>query len=149
MAINNCVFMGNLGDDPDIKHFPDGTTVANLSIACGKKWKDKVTGELKEHTEWIRAVVFGKRAEVIGEYFKKGSQIHVTGEMRTRSYEKDGVKHWATEIVVSDFQFCGQRNGNSGGEKASQQAQAYHQQSSGNASKPDDFGDFDDLDIPF
>ncbi len=161
MSINNCVFMGNLGQDPSIAYLPDGRAVTNLSIACTKKWKDKNSGEIKEKTEWVRAVVFGKRAEVISEHFKKGSQIHITGEMCTRSYEREGVKHWTTEIVISDFQFCGQRSdGNS--EKSAQQANSYSQGDAnkkkqggyqgGNKNTPpvaDNYGsDFDD-DIPF
>jgi single-strand DNA-binding protein len=128
MALNLMQCMGNLGQDPDIRYLPDGRAVANLSIACGERWKDKESGEIKENTEWIRAVAFGRRAEVIGEYFKKGSQIYISGKMRTREYEKDGVKHWATEIVIDNFEFCGQRSGGNDA-KAQQQAAAYGQQS--------------------
>jgi single-strand DNA-binding protein len=116
--------MGNLGADPDKRVLPDGTVVVNLSIACSEKWKDKITGEIKENTEWVRAAIFGKRAEVVAEHFKKGNQIYVQGKMRTRSYEKDGVKHWVTEIMVNDFQFCGNRPGGDN-TKAQQQAEAY------------------------
>jgi single-strand DNA-binding protein len=135
--------MGNLGADPDKKILPDGTVLVNFSIACSEKWKDKATGELKESTEWVRAVVFGRRAEVIAEHFKKGNQIYVQGKMRTRSYEKDGVKHYATEILVNEFQFCGQRSGGQNDERAGQQAAAY-----GHSAMPDPSMDFDD-DIPF
>ncbi len=156
MALNLCQFMGNLGQDPDLRFLPDGRAVANISIACGKKWKDKQTGEIKEHTEWIRAVIFGKRAEVVADHFKKGSQIYISGEQRTRSYEKDGIKHYATEIVAHEFQFCGQRVDGSGDIKANQQASAYDQQGATNnqsgasqrQSSPPDYDDFDD-DIPF
>lgn len=142
MSINLCQFMGNLGADPELKTLPDGRAVVNFSLACGEKWKDKTTGEIKEKTEWIRVVMFGKRAEVVNEHFKKGSQIYVTGKMRTRDYEKDGVKHWATEIVADEFQFCGNRPAGSGGEaKAQQQAQAYE----GMPEYGDSFND----DIPF
>lgn len=123
MSLNQCNFLGNLGQDPDLRYLPDGRAVTNLSIACSERWKDKNTGELKENTEWIRAVSFGKRAEVIAEYFKKGSQIYVSGKMRTRSYEKDGVKHYATEIVIDNFQFIGSRG--TGDAKAQQQDTAY------------------------
>lgn len=155
MSLNHCTFMGYLGQDPEIKYLPDGTAVANISVACSEKWKDKVSGEIKEKTEWIRAVVFGKRAEVIAEHFKKGSQIHITTKARTRDYDKDGVKHYVTEFVISEFQFCGQRTDN-GGAKATQQAAAYGgkaQQATkqsapnypDNNNYPDDFSD----DIPF
>ncbi len=119
--------MGNLGQDVDLRFMPDGRAVANLSVACSERYKDKSTGETKESTEWIRAVVFGKRAEVIAEYFKKGSQIHIQGKLRTRKYEKNGVDTYATEIVVNEFQFCGQKSGG-GDEKAKQQSAAYGQQ---------------------
>lgn len=159
MAINNCVFMGNLGQDPDLRYLPNGSACVNISIACSEKWKDKATGDVKEHTEWIRAVIFGKRAEAVAKYFKKGSQIHVTGKQRTRSYEKDGVKHYATEILVNEFQFCGQRSDGGGDSRASQQASAYGQSGpvhsnnapQGNPNMPEpppNYDDFDD-DIPF
>ena len=128
MALNLMQCMGNLGQDPDIRYLPDSRAVVNISIACTDRYKDKQTGEVKENTEWIRAVAFGRRAEVIGEYFKKGSQIYISGKMRTREYEKDGVKHWATEIVIDNFDFCGQRSGGNDA-KAQQQASAYGQQS--------------------
>ena len=151
MSINHCTFMGHLGQDPEIKYLPDGTAVANISVACSEKWKDKVSGEIKEKTEWIRAVVFGKRAEVIAEHFKKGSQIHITTKARTRDYDKDGVKVYVTEFVISEFQFCGQRT-DTGGAKATQQAAAYGGQAQqapkqaapnypDNNNYPDDFSD--------
>ncbi|MGZ4968018.1 MAG: single-stranded DNA-binding protein [Methylobacter sp.] len=156
MAINCCVFMGNFGQDPDLRYLPDGTACVNISIACGEKWKDKVSGEVKEHTEWIRAVIFGKRAEVVAQYFKKGSQIHVTGKQRTRSYDKDGVKHYATEILVNEFQFCGQRSEGGGDARASQQASAYGQgqqrrpsASQGNSNMPEPPPNYADFDDPF
>lgn len=101
--------MGNMGSDVDIRFMPNGDPVGNFSIACGEKWKDKA-GQIQERTEWIRCVVFGRRAEVIAEYFKKGSQIYVSGKMRTRQWEKDGAKHYMTEIVIDNFQFCGSRD---------------------------------------
>jgi len=151
MSINKCVFMGNLGADPDLRYLPTGTAVVNFSIACSKRWTDKATGEIKDKTEWIRLVSFGRRAEVIAEHFKKGSLIYVEGEQCTRSYEKDGVKHWVTEIVVSEFQFCGQQ-GNSGNDaRASQQASAYGKAQPNNPTMPPvppAYEDFND-DIPF
>lgn len=166
MSLNQCNFMGNLGQDVDTKYLPDGRAVGNFSIACSEKWKDKTTGEIKESTEWIRCVVFGRRAEVISEHFKKGSQIYLSGKMRTRMWEKDGAKHYATEIVVDNFQFCGSRDG--GTQKAEQQATAYQNngtqqqqtrqqrpQQGANQGMPDysgmptpNYDDFDD-DIPF
>ena len=152
MAVNKCIFIGYMGADPALTYLPDGRGVVNFSIACGERWKDKA-GEVQERTEWIRCVGFGRRAEVISEYFSKGSQIYIEGKMRTREYEKDGVKHWATEIVIDNFEFCGQRScGNDA--KAQQQAAAYGQQSAQRPVKPvqqtDNFGDsYDDSGIPF
>jgi single-strand DNA-binding protein len=144
MAVNKCIFMGHMGADPALTYLPDGRGVVNFSIACGERWKDKATGEVKERTEWIRCVGFGRRAEVISEYFSKGSQIYVEGKMRTREYEKDGVKHWATEIVIDNFDFCGQRSGGNEA-KAQQQAAAYGRQP---AQQRDNFDEYED-DIPF
>jgi single-strand DNA-binding protein len=152
MSVNSCTFMGNLGIDPDLRFLPDGRAVVNISIACGEKWKD-ADGNIQERTEWIRAVCFGKRAEVIGEHFKKGSQIYIHGKMRTRDYEKDGVKHWATEIIIDDFQFCGQKS-ESGSQKAEQQASAYSGQAQSQPSvqqapSHDNFDDDYNDSIPF
>ena len=111
MAFNKCEFMGNLGADPELKLLPTGDSVVNFSIACTDKWKDKSTQELKEHTEWVRCTAFGNRAEVIAEFFKKGSPILVVGKLRTRTWEKDGEKRYAAEIVLSEFYFCGNKAG--------------------------------------
>ena len=146
MAINNCVFMGNLGADPVLAHLPSGKVVANFSIACGRRWKDKQTGELKEETDWFRCVAFNKTAEMIGEYFKKGSQIHVTTQARTRSWESEGAKHYITEFLVRDFQFCGNRQQ---GGISKQQANDYSQGNPPPTGGVDNFdGQYDD-DIPF
>lgn len=155
MSLNVCVFMGNLGGDPELTYLPSGVGVANFSIACSRKWKDKQSGEIKEETDWVRCVAFNRRAEVIAEHFKKGSQIHVTTQMRNRSWEGEGgKKHWITEFLVQDFQFCGNRPA-SGNGAAQHQAEAYKQQqppgkpnmSSDLGAPPDDF-DYSE-DIPF
>jgi single-strand DNA-binding protein len=130
MAVNKCIFMGNLGADVDLRFLPNGTAVGNFSIACSERWKDKQSGEIKENTEWVRLVVFGKRAETINEYFKKGSQIYVETKVRTRKWEKDGVTHYATEFVIDNFDFCGQRSGGGNDARAQQQAASYGQQGS-------------------
>jgi single-strand DNA-binding protein len=164
MSLNLCQFLGNLGQDPDIRFMPDGRAVVNLSIACGERWKDKNTGEIKENTEWVRAVCFGKRAEVIAEHFKKGSQIYVSGKMRTRKWQDQaGQDRYSTEIVVDDFQFIDRKPGNGGEQRAQQQATAYGQGQSGSRAPaqtkggpdysnmpppPPNYDDFDD-DIPF
>lgn len=109
MALNLCQFMGNLGADPELKLLPSGESVVNFSIACTDRWKDKNTQEVKELTEWVRCSAFGNRAEVIAEYFKKGSAIMVVGKLRTRTWDKDGEKRYATDILVNEFHFCGSK----------------------------------------
>lgn len=102
-SLNLCQFMGNLGKDPESRHMPDGTAVATFSIGCN--WK----GKNSEGVEWVRCSAFGKTAEVLLEYARKGTSIYVSGRMRTRKYEKDGADHYATEIVVDRFQFLGSK----------------------------------------
>jgi single-strand DNA-binding protein len=110
--LNQCQFIGRLGKDPELRYMPNGDAVANFSIACGSKWKDKQSGEQQERTEWIRVTAFKKLAEIIGEYLKKGSQVYVSGKMRTRTYEKEGQTHYATEIIADTLQMLGGRSQN-------------------------------------
>lgn len=105
--LNLCQFIGRLGKDPELRYLPDGKAVASLSIACGSSWKDKNSGEKQEKTEWIRISAFGKLAEIIGEYLKKGSQVYIAGRMQTREWEKDGVKRYTTEVVADQMQMLG------------------------------------------
>lgn len=152
-SLNQCNFIGNLGKDPDVRYLPSGEAVANFSIACTEKWKDKASGEVKEATEWVRICCFGKKAEIAGEYLKKGSQVHVTGRMRTRKYEKDGHDHYATEILADNFVMLGGRREDGGDARAQQQSDAYsrggQQPKEQPASRLDNgFSDMED-DIPF
>ncbi|HHZ8772851.1 TPA: single-stranded DNA-binding protein [Pseudomonas aeruginosa] len=96
---NKVELAGFLGDAPDVRYLPDGTATATVRLATTKRWKDKQTGEPKERTEWHRVVFFKRTAEVAGEYLGKGSHIFVDGELRTRSYEKDGETRYITEVV--------------------------------------------------
>ena len=120
---------GFIGQDPELKHFPDGTAVVNFSVADSQRWKDKKTGEMKERTEWMRFVATGRRAEIIAEYFTKGSEILITdSQFRNREYEKDGVKHYTSEFFVNGFEFCGRKSDSGGGQaKTNQQSQDYAQ----------------------
>ena len=97
-GINKVFLLGNVGADPETRQFDDGTPVTNLSLATNKEWKDKVTGEKKESTEWHRVVLTGGLAEIANQYVRKGSLIHVEGEIKTRSWEQDGQKRYTTEI---------------------------------------------------
>lgn len=106
--LNQCNFIGRLGQDPSMRYMPDGKAVANFSIACGSSWKDQ-SGEKKESTEWVRMSAFGKLAEIIGEHCRKGQQIFVSGRMQTRQWEKDGVKKYTTEVIAERMQMLGSR----------------------------------------
>jgi single-strand DNA-binding protein len=97
--LNLAHIIGHLGRDPDVRYTADGTAVVNLAVATNETWKDK-DGEKQERTEWHRVVLFGKVAEIAGEYLRKGSQAYIEGKLQTREWEKDGIKRYTTEIVV-------------------------------------------------
>ena len=105
-GVNKVILVGNLGSDPDVRSMPTGGSVARLSIATSESWRDKVSGEQKEKTEWHRVVFFGKRAETIGQYLKKGSKIYIEDSLRTSKWtDKDGADRYTTEIIADNFQF--------------------------------------------
>lgn len=106
--MNHVIIRGFLGRDPETRYMPNGDAVTNFSVATTERWKTQ-DGEKKEHTEWHRCSCFGKRAEVAGEYLKKGSQILLNGRLRTRKWEKDGVERYSTEIIVEGFEFLDRR----------------------------------------
>ena len=110
MNINHVVIAGRLGKDPELKNTPNGTKVSSFSIATNRVWTDKNTGQKNEETEWVNCVAWGRTAEVIAQYFTKGKEIYIEGRMQTRSWEKEGQKRYATEIVVNQFQFVGSAN---------------------------------------
>lgn len=101
-GVNKMILLGNLGKDPEVRYQPSGGAVANLTVATSEQWRDKSTGENKEATEWHRVVIFGKLAEVAGEYLRKGSQVYIEGQLRTRKWQaQDGSEKYTTEIVVN------------------------------------------------
>ena len=101
-GVNKVILVGNLGQDPEVRYMPGGGAVTNISIATSESWKDKATGEQKEKTEWHRVVIFGKLAEIAGEYLKKGSQVYIEGALQTRKWtDQSGVDKYTTEIVVA------------------------------------------------
>lgn len=112
-GINKVIIVGNLGNDPDTRYLPDGKAVTNISVATSESWKDKNTGQQQERTEWHRCSAFGRLAEIMGEYLRKGSKVYIEGSLQTRTYEKDGQKHYATEIKVKDLQMLDSRGDNS------------------------------------
>lgn len=109
-GVNRIFILGRLGQDPELKYMADGTAVCRLSVATSEKWTDKGTGEKKEHTEWHRITMWRRLAEIAGEYLKKGSQVYVEGKLQTRSYDKDGQKHYATEIVAASMQLLDKKD---------------------------------------
>ena len=101
MGLNKVMLIGNLGANPEIRHSSDGSAIANLSVGVSERWRDKSTGEQKQKTEWANVVLFGKLAEVAGEYLLKGSQVYIEGQLRTRKWtDKAGQEKYTTEIVV-------------------------------------------------
>ena len=114
-GINKVILVGNLGADPETRAMPSGTTVANLRIATSESWRDKQSGEQQERTEWHRVALFGRLAEVAGEYLRKGSQVYIEGSLRTRKWtDKQGNERYSTEIVASEMQMLGGRGGGGG-----------------------------------
>ena len=153
------ILVGNLGQGPEVGDLPSGGAVANLTLATSESWRDKATGEQKEQTEWHRVVLFGKLAEVAGEYLRKGSQVYIEGQLRTRKWtDQSGTEKYTTEVLVNVggvMQMLGgrqagasagssqQQSGNSSGD-----AQSRQQQRSAPAQSNEPPMDFDD-DIPF
>ncbi|MXP67797.1 single-stranded DNA-binding protein [Pantoea sp. Aalb] len=101
-GINKVILVGNLGQDPEVRYMPNGGAVANITIATSESWRDKQTGENKETTEWHRVVLFGKLAEVASEYLRKGSQVYIEGQLRTRKWQDNGGHdRYITEVIVN------------------------------------------------
>jgi single-strand DNA-binding protein len=145
-GLNKVMIIGNLGRDPELKYSQASTAVCSLNLAASEKWKDK-EGNQQEKTEWVRAVSFGKQAEVLEKYLSKGSQVYIEGRLQTRNYEKDGQTHYTTEVVVKDFVFLG-----GGQQKDQPQQQGYRQPPQGNQQQyqpPQGNTLIPDDDIPF
>jgi len=138
-GVNKVIILGNLGKDPEVRFMPNGGGVANLTIATSESWKDKQTGEQKEKTEWHRVVMFGKLAEIAGEYLKKGSKVYIEGALQTRKWQnQQGQDQYTTEIVVQGYngtmQMLDSRGGSGAGaggfnQQAPQQGGGFQQQS--------------------
>ena len=119
-GVNKVIILGRIGQDPEIRFMPNGNAVANISVATSEKWKDKQTGQQQESTEWHRVVVFGKLAEICGEYLRKGSEVYFEGKLKTRKWtDQQGVEKYTTEIVVD---MGGQMQMLGGGNNQSQQS---------------------------
>ena len=129
---NLVILIGNLGKDPEVRFTQSGQANCNASLATTRTWKDK-QGEKKSETEWHRLVLFGKQAEIFGEYLKKGSRVYIEGRIKTRSYQVDGQDRYTTEIIVDNFQMLDSRN----------------QDGAANSGDSSSNNDFDDADVPF
>lgn len=150
-GINKVILVGNLGRDPETRYMPSGSPVTNVSIATSKSWKDRETGEQKDRTEWHRIVFFNRLAEIANEYLKKGSKVYIEGELRTREWEREGQKHYTTEVVANEMQMLDSRGdgvGESAGAAASGAAAAPSGPGGSDNFGPPPADDFDD-DIPF
>ena len=115
-SVNKVIIVGNLGRDPEIRYTPNGNAVCNIGIATTRSWKSKESGDKSEETEWHRVVFYDKLAEIAGEYLKKGRSVYVEGRLKTRKWQdKDGVEKTTTEIIATDMQMLGSREGMGGG----------------------------------
>ena len=152
-GINKVILIGNLGNDPDVRYTSGGSPIANISLATSESWRDKETGDQQERTEWHRIVFFGRLAEVVSEYLRKGSKVYVEGRLQTRKWQdRDGNDRYTTEIVANDMQMLDSRGG-TGEEFAAPSGQA-RKQAGANAPRqqentPGNGGEFVDDDIPF
>lgn len=151
-GINKVILVGNLGQDPEVRYLPNGGAVTNISIATSETWKDKQTGEPKDKTEWHRVVIFGKLAEIAGEYLKKGMQVYIEGQLQTRKWQdQSGQDRYSTEVIVNiggTMQILGARpvseNSHNTSTATNTNGQGKPSQHTGNV-PPMDFDD----DIPF
>lgn len=115
-SVNKVILVGNLGADPEVCYLPSGDAVANIRLATTDRYKDKASGEFKEMTEWHRVAFFGRLAEIVSEYLKKGSSVYIEGRIRTRKWQgQDGQDRYSTEIVADQMQMLGGRGGSGGG----------------------------------
>jgi single-strand DNA-binding protein len=156
-GVNKVILVGTCGQDPEVRYLPNGNAVTNLSLATSEQWTDKQTGQKVEKTEWHRVSLFGKVAEIAGEYLRKGSQVYIEGKLQTREWEKDGIKRYTTEIVVDmqgTMQLLGGRPQEGDQQQSTQRQQPQQQrqqsqqsrpQQNQQAAPPDSFDD----DIPF
>lgn len=153
-GVNKVILVGNLGQDPEVRYTQSGDAIATLNIATSETWRDKQTGEMKEKTEWHRVVLFGKVAEVAGEYLRKGSQVYIEGKLQTRKWmDQSGQDRYTTEVVVNvggTMQMLGSAGGNggNGGNGGGQQQRQKYSGQPQNTARNEPPMDFDD-DIPF
>jgi len=141
-GINKVILIGNLGKDPELRHMPNGTTVASITLATSESWKDKQTGESKETTEWHRVSFFNRLAEIVGEYLTKGSKVYVEGKIQTRKWtDQEGTERYSTDIIANTMQMLDSKNSNN-----TQDKKTYKHVPAGNKAQDNNFIDED---LPF
>jgi len=165
-GVNKVILVGNLGGDPEMRHTGSGTAITTINIATSESWTDKQSGEKQERTEWHRVKLFGRLAEIAGDYLKKGRQVYIEGSLRTDKYtDKAGVERYSTDVIASEMQMLGGTEGGGGGGGQRERPQSSGGQRSGGGGQSrggDDYGQrapapsapagnssFDDDDIPF
>ena len=148
-SVNRVILIGRLGGDPEIKYLPSGDASATFSVATSEKWKDRQTGEQREKSEWHNIKMFGKLAEIAGQYLKKGAQVYLEGQITTETWEKEGVKHYKTVIKCNSMTMLGSKDaGGNQSAQAQQTAPARSATSADIANQNRVTDDFDDQ-IPF
>ena len=148
-GINKVILVGNLGADPETRYTASGAAVTNIRLATSESWRDKQSGETQERTEWHRVVFFNRLAEIAGEYLRKGRQVYIEGSIRTRKWQdQSGQDRYTTEVVASEMQMLGNRDGDSGGAPA---GGGFRESRPPQQEKPSQVADdgFADDDIPF
>ncbi len=151
-GVNKVILIGNLGNDPEVRYAPNGSAIANITLATSETWRDKTSGELQDRTEWHRVVFFNRLAEIVGEYLRKGSKIYIEGSLRTRKWQdKTGADRYTTEIIANEMHMLDSRGANTN----SNTSHSTHAPTAANnpAANPQlepvaEVKDFDD-DIPF
>lgn len=153
-SVNKVILIGNLGRDPEVRYTAGGAAMCNVSVATSRQWKDKTSGEKQEETEWHRVVFYDRLAEIAGEYLKKGRPVYVEGRLKTRKWQdKDGVEKYTTEVIATEMQLLGSREGmgDADGGAASRGAAAQQRPAGQKAPGQKSSTGFDDMDddIPF
>ncbi len=149
-GVNKVILIGNLGSDPELRYTPSGSAVANVNLATTETWRDKVSGELQDRTEWHRIVFFNRLAEIVGEYLRKGSKVYVEGSLRTRKWQdKNGVERHTTEIIANEMHILDSRSGARTDKPLDGSTSGLHEQSATADAVPVTSDGFVEDDIPF
>ena len=128
-GVNKVIIIGNLGADPEVRQFNNGSSVTNISVATSEQWVDKNSGDKREATEWHKVSLFNRLGEIAGQYLRKGSKVYIEGSLRTRKYEKNGQDHYATEVRAEQMQMLDGAGDNNGQQQNN--GQQYNNQRSG------------------